>query len=115
MTRRQSSRPTTATGHRGWQDGIDSRNQHLSVGESIHGVNECLLAEVDLKWLMLSHGWRIDTPRFHWDASYAARYLALALASPSLTVRECAKWLVMQREGSRPAPPQNLESVEDAT
>ena len=55
-----------------------------------------LLTEIDFKWLMAGQGWWIDTTRFHKDASYAASYLRLALASPSGALREAAALLQAQ-------------------
>jgi hypothetical protein len=55
-----------------------------------------LLAEVDFKWLMAGQGWRVDTTRFHGDRAYAARFLRLAMASPSLALRDCAALLMAQ-------------------
>ena len=61
-----------------------------------------LLTEIDFKWLMAGQGWWIDTTRFHRDPSYAARFLRLALASPSSALRECAALLQAQLGGGAP-------------
>jgi hypothetical protein len=60
--------------------------------EAAHSADEhaSLLAEVDFKWLMAGQGWWIDPSRFHSDPSYATRFLRLAMASPSFTLRDCA-------------------------
>ena len=53
-------------------------------------ISESLLAEVDFKWLMAGHGWRVDTTRFHDDAAYASQLLHSAMGSESAALRRCA-------------------------
>ena len=112
MMTSQSSRPM-ATGDQGWQSAFEGRRRHPSAGEGIDSFDECLLAEVDFKWLMTGYGWWIDTTRLHCDASYAARYLATALASRSSALRECAAWLVLQCEGLTPRDRPNFEAAKE--
>ena len=57
---------------------------------------DCLLARVDLKWLMAGHGWWIDPHRFESDGAYAIEVLRFALASQSLALRACAASLQTQ-------------------
>jgi hypothetical protein len=49
-----------------------------------------LLEEVNFKWLLAGLGWWIDMTRFHSDIPYATHFLALAEASSSPTLRDCA-------------------------
>jgi hypothetical protein len=62
--------------------------------------DDCLVAEVDFKWLMAGQGWWIDTTRFHCDASYAAWFIDSAMASPSSALRASAAWLLLKCEGA---------------
>jgi hypothetical protein len=56
-----------------------------------------LLEEVDFKWLMSGLGWWINAERLHTDATYAAHLMALAQASGSGVVSDCAAQLRSQR------------------
>ncbi len=49
-----------------------------------------MLEEVNFKWLLAGMGLWIDMVRFHNDPVYAARFLALAEASDSPALRQCA-------------------------
>ena len=81
---------------------MQSRKQCVPrTHEAARSCNEdvSLLAEVDFKWLMAGQGWRINPGRFHSDPSYAFRFLRLAMASPSLALRDCAAALQAQMGG----------------
>ena len=56
----------------------------------------CLLARVDLKWLLAGQGWWIDPHRFESDGAYTVEVLRFALASQSLALRACAASLQTQ-------------------
>jgi hypothetical protein len=64
-----------------------------------------LLEEINFKWLLAGMGLWIDMSRFHNDPSYAAHFLALAEASSSLALRNCAALLQGKNDnvGSRQA------------
>jgi len=55
--------------------------------------------EVDFKWLMAGLGWWVNAERLHTDASYANHLLALAQASGSGAVCDCAAQLQAQSCG----------------
>jgi hypothetical protein len=57
-----------------------------------------LLEEVNFKWLLAGMGLWIDMVRFHNDPVYAARFLALAEASDSPALRQCAASLQSKKE-----------------
>lgn len=57
-----------------------------------------LLEEVNFKWLLAGMGLWIDMARFHNDPAYAAHFLALAEASASLALRNCAASLQGKKE-----------------
>lgn len=67
--------------------------------------DDCLLAEVDFKWLMAGQGWWIDTTRFHSDASYAAWFIGSAMASQSPALRASAACLLLRCEGVSASAP----------
>jgi hypothetical protein len=77
-------------------------NRVLQTHDAAHSADEhvSLLAEVDFKWLMAGEGWWVNPDRFRTDPSYAVRFLRLAMASPSLALRDCAVSLQAQL-GSR--------------
>ncbi len=52
-----------------------------------------LLDEVNFKWLLAGLGLWIDMARFQTDRSYANHYLALAEASDSRALQDCASFL----------------------
>lgn len=55
-----------------------------------------LLDEVHFKWLLAGRGLWLDMPRFRTDPAYAAHFLALAEASGSRELRDCADSLANQ-------------------
>jgi hypothetical protein len=57
-----------------------------------------LLEEVNFKWLLAGMGWWIDMARFHNDLPYARHFLALAEASDSPALRDCAASLKSRNE-----------------
>lgn len=59
-----------------------------------------LLEEVNFKWLLAGMGLWIDMVRFHNDPVYAARFLALAEASDSPALRQCAAALQGKKEAT---------------
>lgn len=59
-----------------------------------------LLEEVNFKWLLGGMGLWIDMGRFHNDPAYAARFLALAEASDSPELRQCAASLQRKKEST---------------
>lgn len=75
--------------------------QNPLVDETQTGADApgALVAEVAFKWLMAGQGWWVDTTRLHGDPSYAARFLRLALESPSFALRDCAASLQSQLGG----------------
>lgn len=68
--------------------------------DEVTRVDACvsLLAEVDFKWLLAGQGHWIDLARFRCDSVYAAGLIALALASNSSALRECAALLLTHQE-----------------
>lgn len=68
------------------------------VRQSVPSVDDdvLLLEEVDFKWLMAGLGWWVNAERLHTDAGYAAHLLALAQASGSGVVCDCAAQLWAQ-------------------
>jgi len=61
-----------------------------------------LLEEVNFKWLLAGLGWWIDMTRFHSDPPYATHFLALAEASNSPALRDCAASLQCHNEMTCP-------------
>jgi hypothetical protein len=59
---------------------------------------DLLLEEVNFKWLMAGMGWWVDMVRFHSDPPYARHFLALAAASDSPALRDCAISLQSRNE-----------------
>jgi hypothetical protein len=68
------------------EKGVDSRSDERLV----------LLDEVNFKWLLAGLGLWIDMARFRTEPSYAAHFLALAQASESHALRNCAAALKSQ-------------------
>lgn len=82
---------------------IDMQSQSEHPAQSKASVPQAdervlLLEEVNFKWLLAGMGLWIDMVRFHNDPVYAARFLALAEASDSPALRQCAASLQSKKE-----------------
>lgn len=80
---------------------MQSQTEHPAQAESSAPLADervLLLEEVNFKWLLAGMGLWIDMSRFHNDPSYAARFLALAEASGSPALRNCAASLHSKKE-----------------
>lgn len=80
---------------------MQSQTEHRTQAKaSAPRVDErvLLLEEVNFKWLLAGMGLWIDMARFHNDPAYAAHLLALAEASASLALRNCAASLQGKKE-----------------
>lgn len=82
---------------------MQSQSEHTAqVDPSAPRADErvLLLEEVNFKWLLGGMGLWIDMGRFHNDPAYAARFLALAEASDSPELRQCAASLQRKKEST---------------
>ncbi|MDD2845396.1 MAG: hypothetical protein PHT57_10615 [Rhodoferax sp.] len=84
---------------------IDMRSQtehSAQIESSVLRADErvLLLEEINFKWLLAGMGLWIDMARFRTDPSYAARFLALAEASNSPALQQCAASLQGKKEAT---------------
>jgi hypothetical protein len=74
------------------------RTPSAAISAPLSDGRVLLLEEVNFKWLLAGLGWWIDMSRFHSDLNYATHFLALAEASGSPTLRDCAASLQSHNE-----------------